>query len=466
MLLTIRTTHHPAEDLGYLLHKNPARTQSFDLSFGRVYIFYPELSSGACTAALLLDVDPVGLVRGRRGPAGEGGALEQYVNDRPYVASSFLSVAIAQVLRSAMSGTSKERPDLATTPIPLQATLAVLPCRGGEAFLRRLFEPLGYLIDAVPHALSLDQPEWGASRYYTVTLSATCRLSELLTHLYVLVPVLDDGKHYWVGDEEVEKLLRHGAGWLERHPERDLIARRYLRHQRSLVDEAIRRLTADFEPEDDTAELERDAEEADLERPLSLHERRLDLVAATLKEHGARRVIDLGCGEGKLLRLLLQDRQFEAIVGMDVAWRSLEIAAERLHLDRMPPKQRERITLLHGSLMYRDARLAGYDAAAVVEVIEHLDAPRLAAFERALFEFARPKMALITTPNAEYNSHWPSLPAGRFRHKDHHFEWTRAEFAAWAGTVAERFGYQVEVRPVGDEEPALGPPSQMGVFTR
>jgi 3' terminal RNA ribose 2'-O-methyltransferase Hen1 len=466
MLLTIRTIHAPAGDLGYLLHKNPARTQSFELSFGRAHVFYPELSDNACTAALLLDVDPVGLVRGRRGPAGEGGALEQYVNDRPYVASSFLSVAIAQVLRSAMAGASKERPELATMAIPLEATLVVLPCRGGEAFLRRLFEPLGYTVEAQSHALSPGQPEWGASRYFTVTLTATRRLSELRAHIYVLVPVLDDGKHYWVGDEEVEKLLRHGAGWLEHHPERDVIARRYLRHQRSLVDEAIRRLTADMAPDDDTAVLERDAEELDLERPMSLHERRLELVAATLKEHGSRRVIDLGCGEGKLLRLLLQDRQFEAIVGMDVAWRSLEIAAERLHLDRMPPMQRERITLLHGSLMYRDTRLAGYDAAAVVEVIEHLDAPRLAAFERALFEFARPQVAVVTTPNAEYNAYWPSLPAGQFRHKDHRFEWTREQFATWASTVAERFGYRVEFRPVGDEDPALGPPSQMAVFVR
>jgi 3' terminal RNA ribose 2'-O-methyltransferase Hen1 len=466
MLLTIRTTHPPAGDLSYLLHKNPARLQSFDLSFGRVHLFYPELSDAGTTAALLLDVDPIGLVRGRRGPAGEGGALEQYVNDRPYVASSFLSVAIAQTLRSAMAGSSKERPELAASAIPLQATIAVLPCRGGEGFLRRLFEPLGYQVAATPHALSSDQPEWGMSRYYTVTLSGTRRLSEMLTHLYVLVPVLDDDKHYWVGDAEVEKLLKHGSGWLEQHPERDLIARRYLRHQRSLVADAIRQLTADAGPEDDTAELERDAEEVDLERPISLHERRLDQVVATLKELGARRVIDLGCGEGKLLRLLLQERQFEAIIGMDVAHRSLEIAAERLHLDRMPPKQRERITLLHGSLMYRDARLTGFDAAAVVEVIEHLDPPRLAAFERAVFEFARPESVVLTTPNAEYNVKWPTLPAGGFRHKDHRFEWNRQEFAAWTRGIAERFGYQVELRPVGEEDPLVGPPSQMGVFTR
>ncbi|HET8633997.1 MAG TPA: 3' terminal RNA ribose 2'-O-methyltransferase Hen1 [Gemmatimonadales bacterium] len=466
MLLTIRTTHAPAGDLGYLLHKNPARTQSFELAFGQAHVFYPELSDEACTAALLLDIDSVGLVRGRGGPSGEGGALEQYVNDRPYVASSFLSVAIARVLRSAMAGSSKERPELAGMAIPLEVRLAVLPCHGGEAFLRQLFEPLGYTVSAESHELSADHPEWGPSRYYTVTLIATCRLSELLTHLYVLVPVLDDGKHYWVGDEEVEKLLRHGAGWLERHPERDLITRRYLRHQRSLVDEAIRRLSEDAMPEDDAAVQERDAEEQNLERPLSLHQRRLELVAATLKDHGSRRVLDLGCGEGKLLRLLLHDPQFEAIVGMDVAWRSLEVAAERLRLHRMPPKQRERIALLHGSLLYRDNRLAGFDAAAVVEVIEHLDAPRLAAFERTLFEFARPGLIVITTPNAEYNANWPSLPAGAFRHKDHRFEWTREQFASWGSRVAERFGYAVQFRPVGDEDPVLGSPSQMGVFTR
>src|SRR3712207_77353 len=154
MLLTITTTHAPATDLGYLLHKNPARLQSFDLTFGRAHVFYPEASAERCTAALLLDVDPVGLVRNRRGgPAGEGFALEQYVNDRPYAASSFLSVAIARVFGSALAGTSKERPDLARTPIPLTARLSVLPCRGGEGFLRRLFEPLGYAVAATHHPL-------------------------------------------------------------------------------------------------------------------------------------------------------------------------------------------------------------------------------------------------------------------------------------------------------------------------
>jgi len=466
VLLTIRTTASPATDLGYLLHKNPARVQSFDLSFGRAHVFYPEVSAESCIAALLLDVDPIGLVRGRRGPPGEGGQLEQYVNDRPFVASSFLSVALAQVLRSAMAGQSKERPELAQARLVLEARLAVVPCRGGEEFLRRLFEPLGYQVEVTPHPLDDRNPEWGMSRYFTLTLRAECRVSELLTHLYVLVPVLDDDKHYWVGDEEVDKLLKHGEGWLSAHPERELIARRYLRHQHGLVRDAIDRLIAAEDPLDEEPDEPLSTGEAALEEKISLNDQRLSTVLATLRSVGAKRVLDLGCGEGRLLRLLLDDRSFEEIVGMDVSFRALESAKRRLKLDRLPAMVRDRLRLVHGSLMYRDSRLTGFDAAAVVEVIEHLDAPRLAAFERVLFEFAKPATVLLTTPNAEYNVKWETLPAGRFRHKDHRFEWTRDQFQQWAGTICERFGYQVRFAAVGDQDPALGSPTQMGIFTR
>ena len=468
MLLIITTTHTPATDLGFLLHKNPARAQSYDLSFGRAHMFYPEASAERCTAALLLDVDPVGLVRGRRGPEGDGGLLAQYVNDRPYVASSFLSVAMSNVFGTAMTGRSKERPELAGVPLPLVARLAVVPCRGGEEFLRGLFEPLGYTVAAQSQPLDPTVPDWGASRYYTVELTGTVRLSELLAHLYVLIPVLDDEKHYWVGDDEVNKLLRHGEGWLAAHPQREVITRRYLKHRHSLVRDAIARLVVEEEPEEEAAApgAARDAEELALERPMSLNEQRLSTVLGALRASGATSVLDLGCGEGRLLRLLLDDRQFARIVGMDVSYRALEVATDRLRLDRMPPMQRERIELVHGSLMYRDARLTGFDVAAVVEVIEHLDPPRLAAFERVAFEFARPGTVVLTTPNAEYNVQWPSLPAGRFRHRDHRFEWTRAEFEAWANRVAERFGYAVRFAPIGPVDANIGAPTQMGIFTR
>ena len=465
MLLTITNTNRPATDLGYLLHKNPARVQSFALSFGQAHVFYPEASGERCTAALLLDVDPVGLVRNRRGPAGGGGTLEQYVNDRPYVASSFLSVAIAQVFSSALAGRSEDRPELAETALSLEANLSVLPCRGGQGFLRRLFEPLGYEVVAKGCPLDEKFPEWGESVYFTVELRGRVRLRELLTHLYVLVPVLDNEKHYWVGDEEVEKLLRHGAGWLADHPEKEAIAYRYLKYRRSLAREALARIVTEESPDPDVAQEIHDNEEEAVERPLSLNEQRVRAVLAALQSSGAKRVIDLGCGEGKLLQALLGCRNLDEIVGMDVSHRSLEIAGERLHLDRLPTRQRERIRLIQGSLTYRDKRLAGFDAATVIEVIEHLEPVRLAAFERVLFEFARPATVILTTPNVEYNVKFENLPAQRFRHKDHRFEWARREFQAWAGSVGELFGYAVRFLNVGPEDPSVGAPTQMGVFT-
>jgi 3' terminal RNA ribose 2'-O-methyltransferase Hen1 len=465
MYLTISTTHPPATDLGYLLHKRPGKLHSIALSFGAAHIFYPEASDARCTAALLLDVDPVELVRKPGGPSGEGGLLDQYVNDRPYVSSSFTSVALARAFGTALGGRSKSRQELAETNLPLEIRIAVLPCRGGEAFLHRLFEPLGYQLTAHRQPLDEKFPEWGESRYWSVVLSASKRLRDVLEHLYVLLPVLDDDKHYWVGRDEVDKLLRRGKTWLAAHPEREEITRRYLKHQHRLTRDALARLTDEEDDPDESAELHA-AEEITLEERISLNQQRLGVVLAALRQSGAKRVLDLGCGEGRLLSLLLADPQFMQVMGMDVSPRVLEKAAQRLRLDSLPPRKRERISLLQGSLMYKDARLANYDAAAVVEVIEHLDPPRLAAFERVLFEHARPSTVVMTTPNSEYNSKFDSMPAGTFRHKDHRFEWSRAEFQSWASRVASENSYDVSFLPIGEEDAALGSPTQMAIFRR
>ena len=339
MLLTLTTTHRPATDLGYLLHKNPARCQSFPLSFGQAHVFYPEAAEDRCTAALLLDVDPVAMVRGRGGVSQT--VLAQYVNDRPYVASSFMSVAIAQVFGPALDGRSKERPELTSTPIPLVATLEVLPCRGGENFVYEVFQPLGYEIEAVRYPLDEQFDEWGQSPYYSVTLSKTTTVSELLTHLYVLIPVFDNFKHYYVGQEELEKLLKHGEGWLASHPETGSDHPPLPQvSDTALPERPLHGLPSrTISPPKSLVEARSDGREESLEKPISLNEQRLGMVAAALKATGAKRVVDLGCGEGKLLRELLKEKQFEEIVGMDVAFRSLEIAKDRLRFDDMPARQ-------------------------------------------------------------------------------------------------------------------------------
>ena len=456
MLLTISTTMPSARDLGFLLHKHPDRCQSFELAFGQGHVFYPEASEERCSAALLVDVDPIKLTRGRRGTVY---AQQHYVNDRPYVASSFLSVTLARIYGTAMTGRCDSHPELVSQTLPLSAHLPVAPTGGGPAFVKQLFKPLGYDVQVEPIATTGAGATDAPSRYNALTLAGRVRLVDLLTHLYVLLPVLDDDKHYWVGADEVDKLLRRGAGWLEAHPARDEITRRYLRRHRPLVLDALSKLA---QAEDEDAAADEPPAARDTERYRSLHQQRLGAVLAALRGAGACSVLDLGCGEGRLIEMLRADSQFERITGLDASQRTLNRAARRLRLETALAQERERIQLLHGALTYRDARTHGHDAAAVVEVIEHLDEERLTAFAEALFGDTRPATVVLTTPNREYNQLFDE--PRELRHHDHRFEWTRAEFRAWTDSIAEHYAYDVTVLPVGAEDARYGPPSQLALF--
>ncbi len=458
MFLSIATTHRPATDLGYLLHKNPARVHETELGFGKAYVVYPEASAERCEAALILDIDPVGLVRGK-GTA--EGLLDQYVNDRPYAASSFLSVALARSLRTAMTGASRERPELAQRAIPLEAVVTPLPAHGGEALVHTLFEPLGWTVGVAP----CEQLGETQSRYVGLRLDGVAKLSDLLNQLYVLIPVLDDEKHYWVGEDEVQKLLAHGEGWLAEHPARELIVQRYLKHRRALAHLALARLAPEIE-EEETAEEPREASEEKLEKPVRLNDTRLDAVVRTLQQLGAKRVADLGCGEGKLLARLMRERWVSQLTGVDASAIALERAARRLKLDDAAGSREWRVRLLHGALTYRDQRLADMDAATLIEVIEHLDADRLPALARVVFGEAKPRAVVVTTPNAEYNVLFETLAAGAFRHPDHRFEWTREQFRSWAAAIEETYGYHAAFEDIGPVDAIHGAPTQMAVFTR
>jgi SAM-dependent methyltransferase len=542
VLLTISTNHVPATDLGYLLHKHPGKAQSRQVASGEAHVFYPEASDDRCTAALLLEVDPVALVRGKgrdgqhtggRGSAGkdhDAPGIAHYVNDRPYAASSLLAVALKEMFGTALTGRCDARPDLAASPIPLEIRVPALRCadqgslgrygdrhdtarrdtaggdttgdgaggdgaglEGAAELARALFTPLGWTTTAEP--VPLDPPQWGPSRYVDLRLTGTVRLADALNHLYVLLPVLDDAKHYWVAPDEIDKLVRAGEGWLATHPEKALITRRYLAHQKRLATDALARLAEvdDLDPEDldnavpddgtvsddstlsDASTLSDDSPAPDARavpeasgvteepKPVPLTSARHAAVLAAIRESGARSVGDFGCGDGALTRQLLSESTIDRIVATDVSARALAIAQRRLHLDRLPESRRARITLFQSALTYRDERLRGLDAAVLMEVIEHVDADRLPALERAIFGFARPATVIVTTPNREHNAVYGMAP-GSVRHPDHRWEWDRAQFRAWADAVAVAYGYDVRVSGVGPDDPARGAPTQLAVF--
>ncbi|PZF62289.1 3' terminal RNA ribose 2'-O-methyltransferase Hen1 [Curtobacterium sp. MCBD17_034] len=490
MLVTITTTGDTdpggvdALDLGHLLHKHPGRAQTFSLSVGDAHVFYPEATSERCTAALLLEVDPVGLARSRRF-GGDTLALAQYVNDRPYASSSMVAVAIGQVFRTAMGGRSTSLPERSAAPMPLEVTLTSVPSeldQDGTGLATRLFAPLGWDVEEHRRLLDETHPAWGPAPTVGLTLRGTVRLGHALRHLYVLLPVLDDAKHYWVNDDEVGKLLRAGEGWLADHPLRDLITTRYLAHQRGMVVDATDRLlgvedvvgetvgaaTAD---RDGAATADREARHTPDDPAAGpdhapLYRRRADAVMAALHDVGAHTVADLGCGEGELLMRLKADRSFTTVIGSDVSPRELARAERRLHLDEASDAERARIRLVQSSVTYLDDRIAGLDAAVLMEVVEHVDPGRLPALEVSVFAVARPGAVIVTTPNAEHNVRFPHLDAGHVRHEDHRFEWTRGAFRAWSERVAADNGYVVEYRPVGDDDAEVGPPTQMAVFRR
>ncbi|WP_433593284.1 3' terminal RNA ribose 2'-O-methyltransferase Hen1 [Nocardia sp. CA-145437] len=538
----------PATDLGYLLHKNPSRRQTFEQSYGVAHVLYPEAGDDRCTAALLLEIDPVRLVRGKPKGTPDFG-LGQYVNDRPYAASSLLSVAISTVFGTALHGRCAQRPELAGTALDLRIELPAVPCKGGPEYAERVFAPLGWTVAATPLPLDPAFPEWGDSHYVRLELTGTLRLAEALTHLYVLLPVLDGSKHYWLDTAEIDKLLRVGEGWLTAHPEREWITRRYLTRRHTLVRTALARLAElddqdpeelgamepDYDDEGPGAESALPRRGADIaapttelagapvagehtaacdtavrpttgtggqpaaetgsrdalvegsgstasgpglepggdtapqpvesgERGPSLAILRRAAVRRALLAEGASRVLDLGCGQGALLLELAADRALTEIVGIDVSMRELTIAARRVR--RLPEWQARRITVRQGALTYTDASLRGFDAAVLMEVIEHVDATRLKALEQAVFGAAAPGAVVVTTPNSEFNVRYDGLAAGAFRHSDHRFEWTRAEFADWAHRVGATHGYAVRFEPVGPEDAEVGASTQMAVFTR
>ena len=365
-------------------------------------------------------------------------------------------MALREAFSSALAGKSRERADLVTEKLSLSAKVPAVVARGGAPVVERLFTPLGYAVRVSTHPLDATFPDWGDASLLSLEIEGKQTVHDLLSHLYVLLPVLDAEKHYFVGEAEVEKLLGHGEGWLSNHPEKLLISNRYLKYRRDLVRDALSQLTVDLAEADEEAQVAEDA----LEERVNLADQRMEAVLSALRsgEPPIRRVIDLGCGEGRLLRSLIDDRAFTEIVGVDVSPDALTKAERRLKLDRLPAPVRARVKLIQGSALYRDQRLEGFDAIALVEVIEHVEEDRLDVLTKVVFGHLKPRRVVVTTPNAEYNVMFPTLGAGKMRHRDHRFEWSRAQFRSWCEQSAA--AYAVRYADIGPADQAVGAPTK------
>jgi 3' terminal RNA ribose 2'-O-methyltransferase Hen1 len=463
--LSIATTRQSATDLGFLLYKHPDRVFRSDASRNSKMSavgFYPEAADERCEFCLIVEVDPVERVRG----ASWGAGIAQYVEPLPFLASSYMSQALSLCLRSAMNGivTSKNASEekrlqaAAVEKWPLEITVS--PLRTSPALISRMFEPLGW--DVSLHSVPLDIPGMTSEEarrctdLHTLTIRGEATLQDALTHLYVLLPALDPARHYFYGEDEVQKLLDKSQNWLEQHPARELIVGRYLSKSRELRETALQQIAGD---EDETAE-----DETATSEPGTAHDERHLKIIEIIRNAGDVSVVDLGCGEGKLLSRLAKLPGKLQITGVEPAMRDLEKAQR--NLSRNPGKQVDpRIKLKHGSILYADEQLKGFDIAILSEVIEHIDPDRLDHAERCVFGFMQPRKVVVTTPNASFNAMF-DLEEGQFRHRDHRFEWTESEARTWSDRICRDYGYSCELGGAGGYDPECGHLSHFIVFEK
>ena len=454
VLLLLTTTRRPATDLGRLLALESGEVHEFAVPGGIATLHLPEVSAHRCTAAVFLEWHHRGSDLGDD-QAGAGGRAPVPA----HVTSDMLADAVSLVFRNALAGASGHRyPHLLRAALPLEIVIPQFPCQAGVHLAERLFGPLGWRVLVDPVLLDARHPEWGDTGHSALTLRGTISLADAVTHLSVLLPVLVNGNKGRLAPEgRIGRLLRPYCDWLTRHPERQLIMGSYQKRRgASLV------RTTDASP--------KAVEMAHAVRPTVVREglavERLEAVLAALARTSAERVIDLGCGTGVLLARIAQDSRYTEVVGVDDAAQALELARRRLQLELLPERQRSRIKLLQLSILRRDNRLIGFDAAILMEVIEHFDPFRLPALVINIFGHARPGTVIVTTPNLEHTLRYPGPTRSGLRHDDHRFEWSRQEFAAWVADASQRYGYVGRIQGVGTCDPQVGHPTQLAVFTR
>lgn len=446
MLLTINCEGPDAMDLSWLLHKRPNRFQAFNLGYGKAFVFFTEYSQNSCTACLLLEIMPDALNDLCKSKDGEF----QYVNSRQYLSSSLLAGAIGKAYSSAIKGTCQDKPDLVGKKHGFKVRINNFSCRLNPIFIDRIFSPLGYQIEWRNIQIN-DEYCTGGFICGDLQLSIDATLQEILSHLYILLPVFDRQTHFWLDESQLQKFIRHCQGWLGRHPEKRLIINEYF----GPVSELKYRLMKHFGVIRPLA---------DKSRTPTFNQMRRSAISDVIAASGAKTIIDLGCGDGSFVFSLHGQNRYEKLAGMDASAQNIENARKKF--DSPFFHRRKSPEFFIGSITYRDKRISGYDAVILSEVIEHFEPERMDGVMRNILGEARPKLFVMTTPNKAYNQEFPFLEAGEFRHPDHRHEFGEDEFISFCEKYAAVFGYDLEISHVGVELSRIGSPTFMGIFKK
>ncbi|PYF06198.1 3' terminal RNA ribose 2'-O-methyltransferase Hen1 [Ureibacillus chungkukjangi] len=445
MQLTIRGTGQDIQVISYLLAKNPNNLYERRVSGHLVRMFFSQFSEEEVEVTFFVTPDPIELSRNNS----KVYDITSYINDREFVVSSIFCTFLRTALGTALNGKPVEEYEpWVNHPFPLEFSFGPVASQLTDQDIQSLFQPLGYAVEITygEADYNMDFKSKSSARFITLKGSTTLQMG--LRQLFVLIPVLDNYKHYYIDEQEVEKIVRYGEGWLDKHPKREFILRQALR---------FKEVYGQFENQHTKKENESSPK-------LRLNDLRYDKIVGKVNQLKRKEtVVDLGSGEGKLsekLGFIDGVKEILAVEPSESATLKALKRFEKAAQDKNFVKPRQ----IFGSLFYYDERLKGKDVLILCEVIEHIDEYRLPKIIQTILQDYRPRTLIITTPNQEYNEVYGM--GGDYRHPDHRFEWTREEFQTWCKTQNENHEYNIAFDGIGEEHELHGYPTQMCLFTR
>lgn len=445
MQLTIQASGDNVKAISYLLSKNPSNLYERNHKGHLVRLFYSKFTETELEVTIFVTPDPIELIKNNSNSYD----ITHYINDREFAVSSIFCSFIRSALGTALNGQPKEEHiKWVDHPFPFTFEFGPVVSTLTDEKLMNLFEPIGYEVTINRPEIEYSIPIKTKSSARYISIKGMKTLQEGLRHLFVLIPVIDNYKHYFIDEKEIEKLERYGEGWLEQHPLRDLIYRQALRFKEiySLVENSSK-----------------DEKKIEPVKKVRLNELRYEKIVNTVSEMKPRSVVDFGSGEGKLSVQLGFVEGITEILAVEPSESASLKALERFN----KVKNKEKFVnpeLLWGSLFYYDERLKDKDVIILCEVIEHIDESRLPKAMDTLLHDYQPGALIITTPNRDYNELYDMEE--HLRHNDHRFEWTRAEFRQWCTERNHGNDYELLFDGIGEEHASQGFPTQMCVFKR